>query len=108
VSKDDSEQDEEESMLEPTLVVVRPAVRLARDSPLASSQQEAAASGELGCEPALGPSAKPEEKRVSLGNAPSKSSKTASMTSFVNGRSPVDKVPVRNPRKRAREESVEL
>jgi hypothetical protein len=56
-------------MLEPTLVVVRPAVRLARDSSLASSQQE---------------------------------------TSFVNGRSPVDKVPVRNPRKRAREESVEL
>jgi hypothetical protein len=96
-------------MLEPTLVVVRPAVKSARDSSLASSQQEAASSGELGCEPALGPSAKPEEQRVSLGNAPStKSSKTASLSSFVASRTLVDKVPARNPRKRAREESVEL
>jgi hypothetical protein len=100
-------------MLEPTLIVIRPAVKPARNSSLTSNQQEATFSGELGCEPALGPSAKPEEQSVSSGNASGNASstnpsRTTSLNSVIAGSSSVDNFPERNPRKRAREDSVEL
>jgi hypothetical protein len=94
-------------MLEPTLIVVKPV----RDSSPLSNQEEATPlGGEFGCEPAFGPSAKPQEPSVPLRNAPStNASRTASLNSFVAGRSPViKKYPEPNPRKRAREVSVEL